>query len=124
VAERSRAPSGPHYSDAETRAYVLKREQERRAAEVASSSRGGSGPDHLIDLTQPPYDDGEELAALPVRTPGQAFTGDDEAVPSITSGDGAAEIKSALAAYDRGRRSAENPESGLIPEPGEDEEWA
>jgi hypothetical protein len=91
---------------------------------MAPSSSGGQGPEQLIDLTRPPYDDGEELAALPVRTPGQAFNEDDEAVSSITSGDGAAEIKSALAAYDRGRRSAENPENGPVLEDNEDGEWS
>jgi signal transduction histidine kinase len=124
VAERSRAASGTHYSDAETRAYVLMREQERRADEMVPSSGAGAETDQVIDLTRPPYDDGEELAALPVRTPGLAFIEDDEAVSSITPGDGAAEIKSALAAYDRGRRSAENPENGPSAEDRDDEEWA
>jgi hypothetical protein len=124
VAERSRAASGTHYSDAETRAYVLMREQERRAGEMVPSSGAGAETDQVIDLTRPPYDDGEELAALPVRTPGLAFIEDDEAVSSITPGDGAAEIKSALAAYDRGRRSAENPENGPSAEDRDDEEWA
>lgn len=122
VSERSRASSGAHYGDAETRAYVLKREQERRADEMSPSSRAGQ-PDQVIDLTRPPYEAEDELTSLPVRTPGQAFNEDDEGRSSITEGDGAAEIKSALAAYDQGRRSAERPVGGPSAEGREDEEW-
>jgi hypothetical protein len=108
--------STPHgeFTDAETRAYVVKMGQERAASEQADSlSPAATGP--VVDLTEPPYVDsgGTAPTELPVRTPGSSFVESDDEVPSVSPGDGASRIKTALAAYDRGRRSAE--ESGRTP---------
>jgi signal transduction histidine kinase len=123
VSERSRATSGAHYSDPETRAYLLRREQERRVAEMTATSDSSQEGDRVIDLTQSRYTDDDDLSALPVRTPGEAYSDDEEGRASSSPGDGAAEIKSALAAYDRGRRSADDPDGRPDPEGRVDEEW-
>lgn len=122
VSERSRATTGSHYTDPETRAYLLRRDQERRAAELAQSSEVSEENGQVIDLTQSRYTEDDDLAALPVRTPGEAYSDDEEGIAS-SPGDGAAEIKSALAAYDRGRRSADDPDSRPDAEERVDEEW-
>jgi hypothetical protein len=87
-------------------------------------------PVEVIDLTQPamtePAQDVPEpvvLAetapeSLPVRVPGQAFRAEDLS-PAVAAGAGAATIKSALGAYDRGRRAAD--ERGEAGTEGEEE---
>jgi signal transduction histidine kinase len=87
-------------------------------------------PVEVIDLTQPamtePAEDVPEPApvaepapeALPVRVPGEAFADDDHS-PSVVAGAGAATIKSALVAYHRGRRAAD--EQGEAGSQGEEE---
>jgi signal transduction histidine kinase len=94
------------HADAETRDYVFQEEPERMFEELAGvSSPAGSD---VVDLTEPPYAESETVPSqLPVRTPGSSFVDPDDEAPSTTAGDGASFIKSRLAAYDRGRRSAE-----------------
>ncbi|HEX6301504.1 MAG TPA: ATP-binding protein [Acidimicrobiia bacterium] len=96
------------FADAETRAYVFKKSRD----EVVDTPVGDSSsrtPDEIVDLTAPPYLDPSESGPteLPVRTPGGSFVDSDEETPSVSAGEGASRIKTALAAYDRGRRSAE-----------------
>lgn len=117
--EKARSGSDTQHLDAETRAYVMSR---RREIEEMTSASDRS---LVVDLTSEPYHDTEpEGTSLPVRTPGMAFNDDDEALSS-TPGDGAARIKSALAAYDRGRRSAEGSADDRPASDGADEggEW-
>ena len=87
-------------------------------------------PVEVIDLTQPvmiePAEDVPEPVAfaetvpdaLPVRVPGEAFR-DEDPSPAVAAGAGAATIKSALGAYDRGRRAAD--ERGNAGTEGEEE---
>jgi len=96
------------FADAETSAYVFRKSPE----EVAETPVGDSSsrtPDEIVDLTAPPYLEPSDIgpSELPVRTPGDSFVDSDEETPSVSAGDGASRIKTALAAYDQGRRSAE-----------------
>jgi hypothetical protein len=87
-------------------------------------------PVEVIDLTQPamtePAQDVPESVAfaetapeaLPVRVPGEAFR-DEDLSPGVVAGAGAATIRSALGAYDRGRRAAD--EQGEAGTEGEEE---
>ena len=110
--ERARSRVVTEHLDPETRAYVMSR---RREMEDAPGS-------DVIDLTSEQYLDPEPDGSLPVRTPGLAFSDDDEEVAATSPGEGA-RIKSALAAYDRGRRSAESsPEAGTDPVDHEEDE--
>lgn len=91
-----RRPSGPEpheLTDAATREYVLKRQQGE--AEPAA--------EEVIDLTTPAM---TEPTTLPKRTPGRAFNGGDDPAAAVP-GDGPVEIRSALSAYEQGRRAAE-----------------
>lgn len=89
------------YSDVETREYVRSRSQE--------TARAGEAAEQVVDLTQPEYNepdpDGPPMG-LPVRTPGQSFRDDDTGAEAVSAGELPSRIKSALAAYDQGRRSA------------------
>lgn len=70
-------------------------------------ARGRS--DDVIDLTRNEFAEPVEHsrpADLPVRKPGSSFSDDDEDAPAVSPGEGASRIKSALSAYDQGRRSA------------------
>ena len=101
------SPRGPELhelTDAATREYVFKR-TEREEPMHASDS-----PDELIDLTTPGM---VEPDPLPMRRPGRAF-GEPQAGPSTGPGEGATGIRSALSAYERGRRAAH--ESGPVEE--------
>lgn len=98
-----RTPRGPELhelTDAATREYVFKRTQADEIQPAAATPRAG---EDVIDLTEPTMTGDEEL---PIRSPGLAFDGGNEA-PSVGPGEGAVGLKSALAAYDRGRRAAE-----------------
>lgn len=101
------AASQTEPADAETRAYLSKKDQEK-VADTASDFPPVA-PGDVVDLTAPPYVDSSDTvpSELPVRTPGSSFVDSDDDVPSVSAGDGASRIKMALAAYDRGRRSAE-----------------
>lgn len=97
-AEREeQSPTGPEpyeMTDAATREYVFKRQS--REEEPAARAE-------VVDLTS------EEMtgpATLPVRTPGRAFSDDDDAA-TTGPGEGALGIRSALAAFEEGRRAAE-----------------
>lgn len=100
------------YPDAETRRYVFK----RSAESVGTSTR----EDRVIDLTRPSYSDpgpdpDAPASGLPVRTPGRAFREEGEGADAVSPGEGADSIRSALSAYDRGRRSAvEAEEAGPV----------
>lgn len=109
--ERARSRVSAEHLDAETHAYVMSRRAELDETAVSS----------VIDLTSHPYVDDEPETSLPMRTPGLAFNDEDEALATTSPGDGAARIKSALAAYDRGRRSAET-SSSVEPDASGDEE--
>lgn len=91
-----RGPTGPEpheLTDAATREYVMKRRlREEEPAE-----------EEVIDLTTPVM---AERTTLPLRTPGKAFSGGDEP-DSTRPGESPVEIRSALSAYERGRRAAE-----------------
>jgi signal transduction histidine kinase len=88
-------PSAGDYPDVATREYVL-----RKAA--GSAADVDEGPDRVIDLTGSESDDPADV--LPVRTAGDAFG--EEVSSSPSAGPGDTEIKSALTAYERGRRAA------------------
>lgn len=113
--QHERTSSALEYIDPETRAYVLSRRGEAALADSRDSER-------VIDLTSEPYLDPEPDGELPVRRPGLSFNDDEEIVVSSSPGDGAARIRSALAAYDRGRRSAETPAGEPVDR--EEEEWS
>lgn len=90
---RKTSPIGPRpeeLTDAATRQYVL--ERTRSSAESAE----------VIDLTTP---DMTEQIELPVRQPGSAFAEPGDVV-ATGPGEGSVELKSALEAYDRGRKAA------------------
>ncbi len=100
--DEERGPRGPEareLTDAATREYVFRRvgtgEEEQPAAAAAK--------EEVIDLTSP---DMTEAGELPVRSPGKTFAPEHEE-PVVGSGESAVGLKSALAAYDRGRRAAE-----------------
>lgn len=99
-------PDPDDYADAATREYIRKQTGRKADAPVA---RGDA--EHVIDLTEPHISEtgpvGPSYAEeLPMRKPGQTL-GDEQDSPT-TSGPGeAARIKSALSAYDQGRRAAE-----------------
>jgi hypothetical protein len=88
----------PGFSDPETTEYVSKRAMESVGTETG-----------VVDLTASFYTDPDRVEAkgdLPMRTPGSSFADEDDADASVSPGEGAARIRSALAAYDQGRRSA------------------
>jgi signal transduction histidine kinase len=95
------------FADAETRAHVVKKNHEQLGEE--SDPAESPTRDRVVDLTEPPYADASDdgPAELPVRTPGMSFAEIDDEVPSVSAGEAASRIKMALAAYDRGRRNAE-----------------
>lgn len=115
---KTSGPDPDDYTDAATREYILKRTKPTPEKTPAASDQ----PDEIIDLTDPEISGEDEPVAeqspggLPVRSPGQTLDNDDDAVSSTGPGESAIGIKSALSAYDRGRRAAE--EAG---EQGEDE---
>ena len=106
VAAKHDAAEGVGHTDAETLEYVRKRNLERVTNEAPVA---GSGPARLIDLTESRYTEtsaDSPYAGLPVRTPGLSFQDDEEVVSSVSAGEEGSRIQSALAAYERGRRSA------------------
>lgn len=99
TAHTAAKPSAGEYADIATREYVLRRASDAPADDV--------GSDRVIDLTGTVLEaDAETAGTLPVRTAGRAFSEDLPSTPSAGPGDTASEIKSALTAYDRGRRAA------------------
>lgn len=94
-----RLPVGPEpheMADAATHDYVLR--QRRRT----DDARPG-GSEEVIDLTSPPT---AEPPGLPVRVPGSAFN--EEVEPASTGpGEDPVAIRSALSAFEQGRRAAE-----------------
>lgn len=99
VERGDREPRGPEpheLTDAATRQYVMKRSQQTG---VLISD---DGPDELIDLTSPEMTGPE---TLPVRRPGNTFAADVPA-PATGPGESATGIRSALSAYEDGRRAA------------------
>ncbi|HJS72014.1 MAG TPA: ATP-binding protein [Acidimicrobiia bacterium] len=99
VAERSGPPMAEvDFADPETKEYVYKRALESVGIDT-----------DVVDLTAPRYADpgrADTTGDLPMRTPGSSFTDDEDGAASVSPGEGAARIRSALAAYDQGRRSA------------------
>lgn len=90
-----------HFHDAASRQYILKRAEETAAQPVAHST------DRLVDLTTPEMNSVKSSTSdLPVRTPGQTFA-EDDASPSTAPAEEAISLQSALSAFDRGRRAAE-----------------
>lgn len=113
TAEKEAAePDLSEYPDAATREYILKRT--RRPVDMPAASEES---DHVIDLTDADPAEAESSSdhlstespsdTLPMRKPGQTLGDDDSSAPTIGTGEGAIGIKSALSAYDRGRRAAE-----------------
>ncbi|MGH3649292.1 MAG: sensor histidine kinase, partial [Acidimicrobiia bacterium] len=78
----------------------------RSSLETGSSSpiETGRAEETLPDNDPIPGGKGD----LPVRIPGRAYRDQGSGIPSTAPGDGASGIKSALSAYDRGRRAAES----------------
>lgn len=107
-ADRPSTPSPMEYADAETREYVTSRE--RPVSEKEET-------EEVIDLTHSEYsepDPDKPASGLPVRRPGRFFGDDDNAGShAVSPGEGASRIKSALSAYDRGRRSAFDADEAL-----------
>ena len=89
-------PELPEMTDAATREYV--RNRQRLSEEPAI--------EEVIDLTAPAMN---EPAGLPIRRPGQSFGERDESASTVP-GESPIEIRSALSAFEQGRRAAE--ESG------------
>lgn len=103
----SPGPSPLDYRDSETRAYVLNKRQEQKTEDRAPVSPRPEQP--VIDLTESTYNAPEadrQPGGLPVRTPGRAFSDDDDSDTRVSPGESASRIKAALAAYEVGRRSA------------------
>ena len=97
-----RVPRGPEpheLTDAATRQYVMNRIS--RSDQPAPVS---NGVDSVVDLTTPAM---TESTALPVRDPGRTFR-DEDGTPSTGPGESAIGIRSALTAFDQGRRAAED----------------
>ena len=100
-------PDPAEYHDAATREYILKRTtREPEPTSVASESP------RVIDLTAEQAEDDLDPAphpsgGLPIRNPGQSLADDDSTAATTGPGEGAIGIKSALAAFDAGRRAAE-----------------
>lgn len=106
VAGGSRREPVFHYPDAETREYVLKRRKDSLSEdEPAPSELSAEG---VIDLTGPTYNvsEADRPGGLPVRTPGRAFSVEDDPDERVSPGESASRIKAALSAFERGRRSA------------------
>jgi signal transduction histidine kinase len=112
AAEKTTPMPAVEFSDAETRADVLEKAREQPADDVVPQT--APVPGDVVDLTEPPYLDPSSNGPsdLPVRTPGRSFRESDDEVSSVSPGEGASRIKTALAAYDRGRRSAEAGDEG------------
>lgn len=92
VSREERVPAGPdmaEITDSASRAYVLKH----------SST---PAQDEMIDLTS---EEMTEPGELPTRTPGHAFSDPDDAA-STGPGESAVGIRSALSAFQEGRRAA------------------
>jgi signal transduction histidine kinase len=89
-------PSAGDYPDTATREYILRQT-------AGSSTSEDDGPDRVIDLTGAVGETDDPTGTLPVRAAG-AFGDKVTSFPSSEPGD--AEIKSALTAYERGRRAA------------------
>lgn len=106
--QESGGPDPADYADAATREYILKRTNR----EVEPTPVASDEPEHVIDLTNDQDRDSapepaSSTSGLPVRNPGQTLGEDDPATASTGPGEGAIGIKSALAAFDAGRRAAE-----------------
>ncbi|HUG32648.1 MAG TPA: ATP-binding protein [Acidimicrobiia bacterium] len=108
AANSSSGPSPLDYRDSESRAYVLNKRQEHKTEDPAPVCQ--EPPDEqVIDLTESTYNVPEadrRPGGLPVRTPGRAFSHDDDSDARVSPGESASRIKAALAAYEVGRRSA------------------
>lgn len=123
AAAQAANPPQVEFTDAETQAYIFEKDNERTDVDPAPAAAPTAG---VVDLTEPPYANPSDTGPgeLPVRTPGRSFVDADDEVPSVSAGDGASRIKTALAAYDRGRRNAEEspentPEGIETPDPEE-----
>ena len=95
-------PSPTKYPDPETRQYVANRRRDQSVLDTEEV-------EEVIDLTQTDHsepDPDKPASGLPVRRPGSFFEDDDVGSDAVSPGEGASRIKSALSAYDRGRRSA------------------
>jgi signal transduction histidine kinase len=99
-------PDISNFSDAATREYLLKR---AGLGDEPAPERQRVGSTEVVDLTSSELvgHDEARVGSLPTRTPGQSLGDDDSAAPSTGPGEGAIGIKSALAAFERGRRAAE-----------------
>jgi len=104
----ARGPDLSELNDAASVQYVLRRSQRDDDPVTVSAA---AGPDDIIDLTDASMNEPEPASqasgGLPVRPPGKSFSDDDES-PSTAPGEGAISLKSALAAFERGRRAAED----------------
>ncbi len=92
--QEERRPVGPapaEMADAATHDYVVKRQQAREQED-----------EELVDLTSPPM---TGAPGLPVRNPGMAFSQDVDPASTGPAGDPIA-IRSALSAFEQGRRAA------------------
>lgn len=98
TARTASKPDAAEYVDVATREYVL------RQAAGSHDTSDVEGPDRVIDLTTSDPGIEEPAGSLPVRKTGGSFSGDVSPPPSAGQGDTG--IKSALTAYERGRRAA------------------
>jgi HAMP domain-containing protein len=91
------APEAPvSVTDPATRQYLSKQRADRDEMVAAAPT------EEVVDLTAPEMMEG---TSLPVRDPGRAFS-DEDHEPSTGPGEGAISLRSALAAFDQGRRAA------------------
>ena len=111
VSDRVEDGGGPDpgdYNDSATREYILKRTKR----DVAPAPAASDEPDRVVDLTEVDIAEQEvsqtrrSSSGLPVRNPGQSLSDDDPSTATTGPGEGAVGIKSALAAFDAGRRAA------------------
>ena len=91
----------------------------------ATHPPGRSGS-HVVDLTNPAMvsEDAVDIdeSELPVRSPGRAFTAHADRVVAEVGVEGAAQIQSALADFDRGRQAAQDREDATDPIESKDPE--
>lgn len=117
-ASKPSTPPQTEYADPETRQYVARRIHEQADPETEETEK-------VIDLTETDYsepDPDKPESGLPVRRPGRSFGDEDVGSDAVSPGEGASHIKSALSAYDRGRRSAFEADEALGGRPWKDQE--
>lgn len=119
AAQAASGPEPDEFADPETRTYVFRRQQEKIVEETVArlaeselvvdlSEHEAADPllDETTEALSPDRTEPDLPSGLPTRTPGESFVDDEDIDDRVSAGEGAASIKSALTAYEQGRRSA------------------